>query len=52
MRRKLSLLLLVLAVLTLHSCKEADGGEYLSFSDGLGNVVSLDEKPTRVAVLM
>ena len=53
MRIKLSLLLLLVFVsLPLYSCRETDSGEYLSFRDSLGNSIDLDEKPTRVAVLI
>ena len=53
MLKRVILLILSLTILiTFFSCGREEGeGEYLTFSDSLGNKVSLDEKPSRVAVL-
>jgi len=55
MRRIAALLLALLTVLfslALFSCEDENGkGDYITFTDSLGNTVSLDKAPTRVAVL-
>ena len=54
--KKLSLILCILVLvpfcISLSSCNENEAEEkYITFSDSAGNVISLDERPKRVAVL-
>ena len=50
-RRLLAVILVVFTLFSCISCEENDTGDYITFKDSLGNTVSLDEKPSRVAVL-
>ena len=51
-KRIISLLLLLSLAFALFSCSgEGADGEYITFTDSVGNKVALDERPTRVAVL-
>jgi iron complex transport system substrate-binding protein len=48
----LCILILVPFCVSLSSCNESEAeGKYITFSDSAGNVISLDERPSRVAVL-
>lgn len=48
----LCILILVPFCVSLSSCNENEAeGKYITFSDSAGNVISLDERPKRVAVL-
>ena len=54
--KKLCLILCILILVpfcaSLSSCNENEAeGKYITFSDSAGNVISLDERPKRVAVL-
>ena len=54
--KKLCLILCILVLVpfcvSLSSCNENEAeGKYITFSDSAGNVISLDERPKRVAVL-
>ena len=53
MLKKLSAILVLLStVFMLFSCGDTEAGDYMTFKDSLGNTVSLDAKPVRVAVLL
>ena len=54
MKKAISLILILLTVFSLFSCQKSDTSapaEYYSFTDSVGNKITLTEKPSRVAVL-
>ena len=54
MKKAISLILILLTLSSLFSCQKSDTpteGEYYSFSDSVGNKITLRGKPSRVAVL-
>lgn len=51
MRKIFFIILIIISSVLLLSCKSNNTGEFYCFSDSMGNIIQLNKKPQRVAVL-